>query len=73
MRRIAILFAVIALVSPVQLFTGRRFAVVAVNPARIVSQIVATVARVRRFLRRQAGMLPGGATCQAARRFLTSA
>jgi hypothetical protein len=51
MRRIAMLFALIALISPVQLFTGRRVATLA-------SQIVNTIVRVRRFLDRQMKMLP---------------
>jgi hypothetical protein len=61
MRRVAVLFALIALVSPVQMFTGRRFATVA-------SHIGNTVKRVGRFLDRGMKMLPGGAACRAARR-----
>jgi hypothetical protein len=51
MRRIAILFALIALISPAQLFTGRGIAGAA-------SRIVGTIGRVRRFLDRQMKMLP---------------
>jgi hypothetical protein len=51
MRRLAILFALIALLAPAQLITGRRCATLA-------SQIVNTIARVRRFFDRQMKMLP---------------
>lgn len=51
MRRIAILFALIGLISPAQLFTGQRIAATA-------TRIVNTIHRVRRFLDRQMRILP---------------
>jgi hypothetical protein len=57
MRRLAILFALIAMMASMvsaRLYTGHRFASVASNMA---SKIVATVVRARRFIDRQMNLL----------------
>jgi hypothetical protein len=65
MRRLAMLFALIALISPAQLFTGHRF-------AGVGSRVVNTIARVRRFLDRRMKMLPVGRVAARSQAFTIS-